>query len=216
VTAPVVFVDTETTGFDPDLHEIWEVALIEADGTEHQWFLPVDLAKADPAALKIGRFHERHPWGDSHLPPATAGMAEVMSWAADVPSANWFARSFAKLTAGKHLVGAVISFDEERLRKLLRANGARPDWHYHLVDVEALVAGEIAARTDCASTFGGVVPGHVADGLWVQVKPTPPWNSNELSLAVGVNPADFDRHTALGDARWAKALYEAVIGTDES
>ncbi len=39
----------------------------------------------------------------------------------------------------------------------------------------------------------------------------PPWDSNKLSLAVGVDPDDFDRHTALGDARWAKAIYERVI-----
>lgn len=40
----------------------------------------------------------------------------------------------------------------------------------------------------------------------------PPWNSNDMSRAVGVEPDDFDRHTALGDARWAKAIYEAVMG----
>jgi hypothetical protein len=26
-----------------------------------------------------------------------------------------------------------------------------------------------------------------------------------------VNPDDFDRHTALSDARWAKAIYDAVM-----
>jgi hypothetical protein len=26
------------------------------------------------------------------------------------------------------------------------------------------------------------------------------------------DPDQFDRHTALGDARWAKAMFEAVMG----
>lgn len=26
------------------------------------------------------------------------------------------------------------------------------------------------------------------------------------------DPVVFDRHTALGDSRWAKAIYEAVMG----
>lgn len=30
--------------------------------------------------------------------------------------------------------------------------------------------------------------------------------------AVGVDPDRFEKHTAIGDARWAKACYEAVMG----
>lgn len=163
----VAFCDTETTGLDPDLHQIWEVGLIVDEG-EHSWQLPVDLGRADAVGLRIGRFHERY---DSAL---VSGIAE-------------FAAQFAELTRGRHLVGAVISFDEERLRKLLRANGACPEWHYHLVDCEALAAGRLGMA--------------------------PPWDSEELSRKVGVEPDRFDRHTALGDARWAKAIYEAVMGS---
>lgn len=175
VLAPLAFVDTETTGLDPDRHEIWEVGLllesINDDGVrEHQayqWQLPVDLGRADPVALRIGRFHERRR-ADDQLYPLTV-----------------FARDFAGMTRGCHLVGAVPSFDEERLRKLLRSNGACPEWHYHLVDVEALVAGKLGIE--------------------------PPWDSDELSRAVGVEPDEDARHTALGDARWAHALYRAVF-----
>lgn len=55
----LAFVDTETTGLDPDFHEIWEVGLIVND-EERLWQLPVDLKRADPKALEIGRFHERY------------------------------------------------------------------------------------------------------------------------------------------------------------
>jgi DNA polymerase III epsilon subunit-like protein len=165
-TAPVTFCDTETTGLDPDQHEIWEVGLITPDEKEHHWFLPVDLGRADPRALAIGQFHERYDYSE-------------------VSSLCSFAMDFAELTRGLHLVGAVISFDEERLRKLLRRNGACPEWHYHIVDSEALGAGYLGVE--------------------------PPWDSDDLSHRLGLDPDNFERHTALGDSRWARAMYRAVM-----
>jgi hypothetical protein len=111
---------------------------------------------------------------------------------------DW-AQEFAELTDGAHLVGAVISFDEERLRRLLRRHHACPTWHYHLIDVENLAVGWIAAtgQRTCTSPHPEI---------------DPPWNSDVLSSAVGVDVDQFDRHTALGDARWAKAIYDAVMG----
>lgn len=184
----LAFVDTETTGLDPDLHEIWEVGLIlsEPGGGEYHWFLPVDLGRADAFALKIGHFHDRHDDYWKNLTP----LAE-------------FAACFADMTRGCHMVGAVPSFDDERLRKLLRANGACPEWHYHLIDVEALAVGFLASQArelaySCAADFRPI-------GL--------PWKSDDLSRACGVEPpGDDERHTALGDARWAKRLYEAICG----
>lgn len=176
----LAFVDTETTGLDPDRHEIWEVGLIvrEDDGAEHEhsWQLPVDLGRADPMALNIGRFHDRRARGD------------------DVDLAN-FAAEFVRWTHGAHLVGAVVSFDADRLWRLLRRLGQCPMWHYHLIDVEAFAAGWI-----------------MGSGPAIEVG-RPPWSSADLSKTVGVDPDLFDRHTALGDARWAKAIYDAVMGS---
>lgn len=202
MTAPVCFVDTETTGLDPDRHEIWEVGLILPGGAEYEWQLPVDLSRADPIALNIGRFHERR-WSYISYPDRPALMAPES-----------FAPTFVKLTRGLHLAGAVVSFDEKRLERLLRANGECPMWHYHLVDVEALAAGCLRER---AREWAGRTGGDQdlsEDVESMRAIATPPWSSTTLSLAVGVNPEDFDRHTALGDARWVKAIYEAVMGSD--
>jgi hypothetical protein len=208
VNGPVCFVDVETTGLDPDRHQIWEVALITPvvgatgadDGWNEQiWQLPVDLSRADPIALNIGRFHDRR------LPPGSLVALADFAW------------EFVHATRGLHLVGACVSFDAERLWCLMRDAGECPMWHYHLVDVEALAAGFIAGTraTLAAATpltgeaaWAGNPAWHAAEGPGA----APPWNSGDLSRAVGVDPDDFDRHTALGDARWAKALYEAVIG----
>lgn len=209
----VCFVDTETTGLDPDRHPIWEVALIVDNGAEHVWQFPVNEVAADPFALDIGRWWDRR-W------PTTCDVAYVNAvYDADneksrrknfpdqglaiVPSAEW-CRRFRDLVGTSHLCGAVPSFDEERLRRLLLSHGVRPRWHYHLVDVEALAAGWLA----------GHQARHVASGepMPERYNPAPPWDSHGLSDALGVDPEDFDRHTALGDARWAKAIYEAVMG----
>lgn len=195
----LAFVDTETTGLDPDLHEIWEVGLIVDRGVdnngweEHRWFLPVDLGRADPVALRIGQFHERYP------DTAVTGYTGLISFAAE----------FAELTRGAHLVGAVVSFDAERLSKLLKANGSCPEWHYHLIDVEALAVGYVEGLRRWSYSEGMAVPTNFPDSLRHE---TPlPWKSEDLSRAVGVDPNEFEKHTALGDARWAKAMYEKVV-----
>lgn len=173
----VCFVDCETTGLDPERHEVWEVGLI-VDEKETEWQLPVKMERADLMALQVGGFHKRHLQG---LSPSNH-----KSIATDPRS---FARAFGRATCGRHLVGACVSFDAAFLAKLLRRQGVLPAWHYHLVDVEAMVAG--------------------AYGI------SPPWNSEALSKLVGVDPADFDRHTALGDARWARAIYLAVMSSSQ-
>lgn len=193
----IVFLDTETTGLDPDRHEMWEIGCIVVDHRdksydgEWRWQLQPNLAMADPTRLRIGRFYEREelwrsrtsavilasPWWNEEkrkVPYPSEGTTP-----ADV------AERLARILDGAYLVGAVPSFDAAFLAPFLRRHGQAPCWHYHLVDVEALAAGK--AQTE------------------------PPWNSNDLSSWVGVEPDLFDRHTALGDARWAKAIYEAVL-----
>src|SRR5690606_35277881 len=80
---------------------------------------------------------------------------------------------------------------------LRRRFGFAPGWHHHLIDAEALAVG-----------YPPGIPG--------ERPPFPherlPWASDTLSRAVGVDPDDFDRHTALGDARWARAIYDAITG----
>lgn len=212
--APLAFVDCETTGLDAAVHEIWEVGLVmrEPNGEEHEhkWFLPVDLGRADPVALGIGRFHERYgKWDERVLQDGTV----IPPKRGQISNLGRFSRQFARWTRGAHLVGAVVSFDEERLRKLLKANGACPEWHYHLVDVENLAAGFIMGREieyDSTTQEPRLKYGHSRSLIETA---TPPWDSTELSRAVGVEPERFDRHTAMGDVHWAMAIYDAVMST---
>lgn len=183
----VCFVDIETTSLHADTGDVWEVGLIDPSDHEWRWLLPVTLEHADPISLQIGGFHRRHPHGNAYEPaPGDHGVTEL----------GEFASSFAALTHGCHLAGAVISFDEERLRRLLWRAGHIPSWHYHLIDVEALAVGWLAGRHGPADTP-------------IQL----PWDSKALSAAVGVDTAAFAAHEALEDARWARAIYRAVMGS---
>lgn len=204
-TAPIVFIDTETTGLDPERHELWEIGLIEADGTEHVWRMaPRDLHRADENALRLTRFYERIEAAGYHeetieegYPKRTRTVKRPNFWTPQ--TRRKIAHQVVTLTAGKHIVGAVPWFDARFLSDFLRSEDFAPAWHYHLIDVEALAVGylnaALAARPIESTTL------------------QPPWDSHALSRALGIpgTPAE-DRHTALGDARWAKAIYEKVMG----
>lgn len=191
-SAPLCFVDTETDGVHPSRRP-WEIAVIrrEPDGTAAEWrsYVDIDLSTADPFGLRVGRFYDRHPLG-RHL--AHGDDWSIPSFAdSDYLSAREAAHEVAKRTHGAHVVGCVPNFDTDVLAGLLRAEGLTPAWHYHLCDVENLTVGFLAGRGEPIA---------------------PPWSSDDLGRALGVEPpAEDERHTALGDARWAMRLYDAVM-----
>jgi hypothetical protein len=86
----------------------------------------------------------------------------------------------------------------------MRAHGILPSWHYHLICAENLAVGYLHGRRH----------GEGADREWSNAIADIglPWKSDELSAALGVRISDEDRHTALGDAKWAMAVYDAATG----
>ena len=137
----LAFVDIETTGLDVDRAEVWEVGLYiestypsegSSDDGEYSWLLPVShLGTAEPEALKLSGFYERHPIGNGSWNTDEVTMATPLR----------FAHDFERLTRGATLVGANVRFDERFLDRLLRAQNTSPSWHYRLCDVEALAQG---------------------------------------------------------------------------
>lgn len=203
MTAPLCFIDIETTGLDPERHEPWEIAVIRREpGQEDEecvWLLRPNLGRADPDALRIGRFYER----TSQAEDGGAGTHAVLTGTAWHPQPKVAALEVAQATAGAHLVGAVPSFDAAFLARWLRLNGAAPSWHYHLICVEAVAAGLLWERWR-RLTEDGKYPHEC------HAPPQPPWDTDELSeLILGARPREEARHTALGDARWARAMWDA-------
>lgn len=178
----ICFIDTETTGLDPERHVPWEIGLV-IDDAEYCWFVlpdPDEMGRADPTALRLTDYHER------------AAVAEKTGWTPTERQGfvSWerryrFATYLARLIGKRHLAGNVVSFDARMVGDFLRHSGAAPAWHYHLIDCECVAAGRLGQA--------------------------PPWKSEDLSRALGIDPDHYERHTALGDALWARDMYEAAM-----
>lgn len=96
-----------------------------------------------------------------------------------------------ELTRGAILMGSNPSFDAETLSARMRARGICPSWNYHIEDVPTMAKG----------------------WLYGTGRPLPEtWKSDQISLACGVDPAKYERHTALGDCAWIRDLYDVVTG----
>lgn len=170
----VAFVDTETTGLDPRIHNLWEIAIIQATHdndnktleieSENVWRFRVNLEFADPMALKVTNYFKRQ---------------EGMVYDNPLESAEKIARCFD----GRHFVANVPDFDANMIKEFLRTFYQTNTWHYHLICCENLIAGKFRCP--------------------------PPWKSDDLSKYwAGIDPPGPDeKHTALGDAQWAKRLY---------
>lgn len=183
-----VFLDTETDGLHPG-RRAWEIGMIRRDedgnDCESRMFLPLDLKFSDPGALRIGGFWDRHPVGRKLSGSGIDHSATVGTYATPcepVTSTHDAAKKVMEWTFGATIVGANPSFDTHILERLLRSEGYLPSWHYRLIDVEALTTGH----------FGRIVGGLAA-----------------CMEALGLDQQDA--HTALGDAKAARAIFDTII-----
>lgn len=136
----LVFLDTETTGLDAEVDEVWEFAAIrrEDDGTE-----------------------ARHHWFVEHSPSSRAGMPDRFRADLEARYDDTAALPFHVFTARlddlfadkPRIVGAAPWFDARFL-----ATYVVPRWSHRLIDVETLAAGRAGrlmdGLADAAATFG--------------------------------------------------------------
>jgi len=196
---PVASVDLETTGLDPERHDAWEIAIVRRDTngmvTEHLWQKrPSEQAilEADPEALRIGRYHERMAVPEDVFALDMTGGADTL---APAPiSLGELVKQVHSLLDGAILIGSNVgAFDAAFLRKML---GAAP-WYYRPVCVATLAAGFLY------SAEPREMPGEAQ-----------PFSTGHVSRHMGVRqPGPDERHTALGDARWAFNLYTTVVSS---
>ena len=186
---PIVSLDTETLGLAVH-HPIWELALIrrEPDGAqvEHHWYVRHDDLAGDPDLPESFRtdYESRY---DAHAAIRTRDLAVIL-------------RHLLRPIDGQQpiLIGSNPSFDAERIGYQI-ADDLPGLWHYRAVDVATLTAGWIKGRDAAINAVS-------SDAL-----PTLPWKSDDLAASIGIEPAK-GRHTALGDARWALAVWDRVMG----
>lgn len=201
------FADTETTGLDPDpdVHEVWEVAVI-LDDERLCWQLPVNEDRADPQALDMNGYRTRR-WPAAETPAervrAVAGRCTAER--PDGPGvtvhpddmADWAAR-LCKLADGRPFAGGNFSFDEERLRRLCLRYGERLEMHYRPLCAQQILYGYLLGLR-----AAGSLPPDLESVLTV------PWHSDSLLAAIGV-AVDRGRHTAMGDAEMFQRAWRLV------
>ena len=182
----IVFCDTETTGLTPAIgHEVWEIAVIHwrrGYWVEETFTILPDLSKADPMALAVNKFYQR-----------TKEFSSSQKWDDPLTTAKKLAVTFD----GRHIVGAIPSFDAMFLDLFLREHRQCGTWHYHLIDVEAMCLGWMA-RDGAGSHDDRELP--------------LPWKSDWMLGQVGVNPtSEYEKHTALGDAKKVKQVWTRMM-----
>lgn len=183
---PLLFLDTEATSlrvpWRPAPRQAWEIGAIlrRPNGSEQEWQTFVrDVDLTDADPISLSIGR----FYDRH-PQYEGGVR--LTTPVDGREHLYDEESVAclveYLTRGATIVGAVPDFDTSTLDALLARYGLAWGAHYHLVCAEVYAAGAIG---------------------W-----EPPYDSKELSLAIGVDPANYPQHEALGDARWARDLYD--------
>jgi DNA polymerase III epsilon subunit-like protein len=211
VSGQIVCLDTETTGTDPERHEVWEIGAVVRDSVDYAgewlWQVKPDLAAADPSALRVNRYYQRHAF-HGLMYDATSVCLTSPWWTEEErqksrarrESRQDIAETLAHILAGGVVFAANPAFDLTFLGKFLRRHGQCGVWDYHVGDIGSIAHGYLHGR-------GGGEPAALSL----------PWKSDRLAAACGVEPAaDEDRHTALGDARWVARWYDTITGPSTS
>ncbi len=199
VCTPIISLDLETTGLDPSRHAPWEIAWRTAIHYEHEderrlyvldghrSFLDVGNAACDPVGLDVGGFWSRYVEAPQPWNRVQRRLLDSLEHLIDSSRALWTAANqsvypIPSAAMNVHLVGAVPQFDHRMLERWL--GWSHRHWHYHLIDVETLVAGKFGIR--------------------------PPYNTDELTRAALGDWDDSHKHEAAADVRWNLAMYAAA------
>lgn len=162
---PLVYIDVETSGLDPERHEIWEIAYAVDGGEIQSSFVRHQRITLDwdtIAAARVNHYVDR-------CPPGFAGVTRPAHLRYDDGEADYagvdFERDLIEALEDATLVGANPAFDAA----MLRARWGFAPWHYRLLDIEAYAAGflgwsEMRGLAGVAEALGVAAPDHTAAG----------------------------------------------------
>jgi DNA polymerase III epsilon subunit-like protein len=178
----LISVDIETTGLDPEQHEVWEVAVVpvHAPQSAYCYQLPVTLAGAEKEALEIGRFEDRY----LHPRAGKSALRDLghLSCAEEAPMQQALRDIYIDLS-GARLLGCSVHFDARFLEALFRraGYGVPAPWHHRHLDLGSFAGGAWGAKSALSSQA-------MTDRI--------------------PNPG---AHDALADARWNVEVYRRIV-----
>ncbi|HTH93239.1 MAG TPA: 3'-5' exonuclease [Candidatus Paceibacterota bacterium] len=136
-TQPLAFVDVETTGFDPEVAEIIELAVVIAKMRDGELVVtdqldlkirPEHIETADPAALRVNGYNEAD-W----------------LFAVDLKDAM---NSFADKTEGAIFVAHNMTFDYNFIAKAFQKTGIENKMHFQKLDTISIAFGVLHDNKD--------------------------------------------------------------------
>lgn len=187
----LAFVSTRTLGPDADIHAVWEVGVVapndDGELEEKRWLLRVDgAAFADPAYLESSGFNARHPQGPGLQGSKIANQFNLFEL-------EVFAKDFNKTVWGCHLVSFEASFDEERLRKIVRSQALGTAWKSRPIDLTVL--GALNLSRSSGEDITSYSPYSLVD---------------QIDLDMPLEEVFETMKTSLGTAQIAQKVYELL------
>lgn len=126
----LVFVDIETTGLDPEIHEIIEISCLIVDGETFEEvggftekIVPERIGLADPNAISISGYTQEG-WQNAR------SLQEVI-------------QKFAGTVPGGIITGWNVAFDWSFLEHALKRLNINSDFDYHRLDVMSIAYGKL-------------------------------------------------------------------------
>ncbi|MEU8195309.1 hypothetical protein AB0C10_16160 [Microbispora amethystogenes] len=211
------FFDTETTHLDRDHGDLWEAAIIFRDTShpeygdrESWWQVRPPMTTADRNAVQIGRYYDRFKLGERPIGQGASISCgqdqdeEPEGKILDYLNAEEIAFRMARLLNGAVIVGSNPRHDWDFADKFLRQHGHILTAKHRMIDIRALATGYIYGRGYCPAGRN-LEPD---DPAWEH-----DWLSSlvlDLPFRVLAKQDDDTKHTALGDARWVRDVFDAI------
>ena len=177
----ICFVDTETTSLDPHTRVAWDVGLIRRNSDG------VEKRTSFFVELTNREFIAADPTS------LEIGNYDERYDPVEAISKRSAAAFIAEYTDGTVLAAATPDFDALGLQNILEAAGLQAQWHYKLLDVTTFANGVLLAKDE------------------IQVGQLWPSSLGNVADLLGVEVSDSARHTALGDAEYHMAVYDAAV-----
>lgn len=220
--AKVALIDIESTGLN-HLSRPWEIAVIVREYTEgsphpiseqeHVWHVRYDYNTlpegTETQALIVGKWAQRGP--EEH---SARYLERLREQGVRCGAGGEFAIAahVHRVLSTATIAGIGVHYDAEVLGRMFLRHGLPwHPWHYGIIDLKTAAWGHLRGRRGRVARTDATVSEVQARLELISEYDQLPVKSERIAEWLGVKPpVDEERHTAIGDARWAARWWDAL------